>query len=194
MIKSKLKNLELIIIGEGEDEDYIHEYVKKTGVQNIKFVGKVESEELSHFLAENIDLGFSVGTSAIEFALRRIPSVLVPTATEYEYFSKQNEKYEWLQNISGYDLCTNERDLKSYKTFESIINCYSKQKEKLKKESSNYVLINHSTNKVGGCLIRILKNCSLSFEDLKEIGINNDSRLGKVPFIFKKFYKELKSG
>ncbi len=193
IIRSRIKNLELVIIGEGKDENYIHEYINKTGVQNIKFIGKVEAEDLSQFLIENIDLGFSMGTSSLEFALRKIPSVLVPTATEYQYFSKKNEKYEWLQNIGEYDICTYKSDSQSYKTFESIINYYTQQKQSLQKEAYNYVLKHHAINKVGEDLNQIFNKCSFNFTNLKEIGINSKSILGKLPFIFKSSYKKVKS-
>jgi hypothetical protein len=191
LVNSNIENLELAVIGNGDDEKFIKDYVRKSRLKNVRFVGKIETENMTDFLITNIDLGFSMGTSALEFALRKIPSVLVPATTEFRYFSKQVKKYEWIQNIGGFDVCTYKMNSRCYKEFSSIINDYIEKKELLQKEAYFYVFENHNINTVGSDLIKLLNKCTLNLLDLKEIGIDNHSLFEKIKFLLKKAYKNI---
>lgn len=189
--KSKV-NIELTIIGNGSDEKYIKDYVLNSGLSRVTFAGKIETQNLSHFLSKNIDIGFSMGTSALEFALMKIPTVLVPATTEFKYFLSQDKRYEWLPTIGGYDVCTYKVADNSYKTFNSILNYYVINRQSLKEESYSYVVKNHSIETVINDLTRILSDCSLTFAGLREVGIDTTDTFAGIPFMLKRFYKKLK--
>ena len=55
----------------------------------LRLPGILWGVDLDSYVAKNIDIGFSSGTAALEFASRRIPTVLVPSYTWYKLFKKE---------------------------------------------------------------------------------------------------------
>jgi hypothetical protein len=185
-------NISLTIIGSGSDERYIKDYIVRSNLNNVNFAGKIEPEDISSFLSKNIDIGFSMGTAALEFALRKIPTVLVPATIEFKYFLPTNERYEWLHKIGGYDVCTYWKKNMSYKTFESILNDFIIHKQSLKEESYLYVLKNHGVETVVEDLIKIIDKCVLRLSSLKQIGLLKNNGFETIAFLLKRIYKKIK--
>ncbi len=49
----QVKNCELIIVGSGEEEDKLKDYVKKYEINNVVFTGKINNEELEEYYNES---------------------------------------------------------------------------------------------------------------------------------------------
>lgn len=51
--KLKMENTELIIIGSGEEEEKLKDYVKEKNLNNVMFTGKINNEELENYYNES---------------------------------------------------------------------------------------------------------------------------------------------
>lgn len=49
LLKEKIDDAHLIIIGDGEEEDCLKEYVRKNNIDNVTFCGKVDNDELKKY-------------------------------------------------------------------------------------------------------------------------------------------------
>src|SRR5690606_38187984 len=116
--------IELTIIGDGKDRKYMENYVTRKKVGNIKFAGRIDTNHLQEYLIQNIDLGVSVGTSALEFAKACIPTILAPAAAQSRYFSKHRAGYAWLHQANGFDVNTYKENKDINQTFNEILRDY----------------------------------------------------------------------
>lgn len=95
--------LRLIVIGDGEYASYIREVASSRQCRDfqVEFVGELSTSVLPNYLVDNVDLIFSMGTSALEGASLRIPVFL----TDYS-FNKitKNYRFSLLFENSGYCL------------------------------------------------------------------------------------------
>ena len=64
------------IIGSGEYMSQLETYLKKSKI-NYVLAGTLEDEQLSHYLKKHIQIGVAMGTSCMEFALRKVPAFLI---------------------------------------------------------------------------------------------------------------------
>ncbi len=122
----------------------------KSGIGDVlKLPGVLFGETLDIYLRKNIDVGFSMGTAALEFASRKIPTVLVPSTIWYKLFKKNRLRYFWLFDSSGYDLGVENYHLENKcQDFESIVSAYFRNKLDYSNNSYNYVINNHELNQV----------------------------------------------
>jgi glycosyltransferase involved in cell wall biosynthesis len=95
--------IRLIVVGDGEYASYIREVASSHQSENFKveFVGELPTMVLPKYLVENVDILFSMGTSALEGAALKIPVLL----TDYS-FKKIEHIYRFspLFENSGYCL------------------------------------------------------------------------------------------
>lgn len=189
---NSIQNIELTIIGDGEDSEMIEAYVASKKVKNITFAGRIESENLEDYLIDNIDLGFSVGTSALEFAKCKIPTVFAPVASQFKDFSTIDNKYAWLQNVSGYDVSSYVEKMSINQSFDSIIEDYKKDYVMLGEAAYEYVYQNHGIDAVGSRLLRVIENNEFTFNDIQNSGLTKRSMYEKFTFYVRDIYKKLK--
>lgn len=97
-LKSKYKK-NIHIIGDG-DSKHLIELSKYSKQINIKFTSTLINNKPHEYLCKNVDILFSMGTSALEAASLKIPSVLVFLSTE----SFRLNKYIWLHNSKNFNL------------------------------------------------------------------------------------------
>lgn len=85
------RKLHLHVIGDGEERDLLKARIQ-TSTLSIHMEGIITGEELQKFLAENVDILFSMGLSILEGAALALPSVVMPHnvipfhADSYVYF------------------------------------------------------------------------------------------------------------
>lgn len=185
--KEKGRHITLHVIGHGAAEEHI------LTSENITIIeaGKLYGDSLTDYLNDNVDIAFSMGTAALEFASRAIPTLLVPSATLYDYYKKVNKKYLWLYKVDGFDVATEGYHSCSAIDIRDIfldIDRYGF--EFLADKSYSYVYDNHSICKIGKNLISELSYCELSYEDIRGSGVYKssffDSVLSSLKFRMKK--------
>lgn len=186
------ERIELTIIGDGSDRKYMEEYVARKNVQNIKFAGRIDADKLQDYLIRHIDLGISVGTSALEFAKANIPTVLAPAAAQSKYFSKHHDGYAWLHMSHGYDVNTYKENNMINLTLSEIIRDYKSNCEVFGRNAYHYVLKNHSIESVGQKIIELTKINKYTFKDLKSSGIYNKTPYQKFLFSTMDTYRTIK--
>lgn len=73
---------EFVIIGNGAGTDYIREVINKCTSIQITIISEIEPKKLHNYLKKNIDLVFAMGTSALEGAICKIPTVCLDASYE----------------------------------------------------------------------------------------------------------------
>lgn len=113
-----------------------------------------------------------MGTSALEFGSKSVPTILVRSSTLHYYYQNKSIKYKRLYEIEGNDLATEEFHANSASTIKDIIaDIDNKGISYLSKQSYNHTLNNHSIDQVGRGIIKNLSKVQLSYHDIKESGI-----------------------
>ena len=155
------------VIGDGPDKKLI-----TTNYNNnieIHFCGVLKNEELDNYLKEKCDVMFAMGTSVLDSASIKLPSVIIPT----EMFSFECDKFVFLHETKKYVIgYTPEQcnfDEIKYRTFEEIINILCKDenaKTKIGQMCYEYTVRKHSAKKSAEQLKNYLNNTKLRFYDV----------------------------
>ncbi|MRR15277.1 MAG: glycosyltransferase family 1 protein [Deltaproteobacteria bacterium] len=158
----------------------------------LRLPGVLLGADLDAYLAENIDVGFSMGTAALEFASRQVPTVLVPNTDWHKLFEKDRRRYFWLFDSHGYDVAVENFHLESKaRDFEAIISHFLRVEDDLGMKSYNYIMQNHSFNKVFKRFKELTNESALVMADLDNIGLYDSDNLQSFLLALKRFYKEM---
>ncbi len=171
--KSNLR-VKLHIIGDG---NMLVSLKKSTHTDMICFTGRLIDNELTDYL-KSINIGFAMGTSVLEFAARKIPSVVVPTTTEVDVFSKVTKRYCWLYDTIGYDVATSKKYIEQNitKSFETIIIEFIKDTfGDIQDKCFKYQINSHSISSVANRLIDLSIKSDLTYKKLKTTKIYQHS-------------------
>ncbi|MDP5133595.1 MAG: hypothetical protein NWQ54_22155 [Paraglaciecola sp.] len=155
----------LFIIGSG---DSINLVTKTTDVA-VTFTGALSGIELDHFISENLDCGFSVGTSALEFAKLSIPTFLVPGNDAYIDYNNTNNKYLPLDKLSGYDVAVENYHRDITVDLDTCFTLVLENYSSLAIQSYEYVSMNHSIIHTAGLLKRYAENSSFNISHLNKL-------------------------
>lgn len=182
--------IKLHIIGDGQASNNI---VPTKYIEVIK-VGRIDSENLSVYISQNIDLGFSMGTSALEFAALSIPTLLVPSSTLFNYYKNLDKKYIWLHKVGGYDVATEIRHSNEALSVENILfDLAERGLPYYSKKSYQYVKENHSLLRIVSTFQNQISNVQLTYKDFEAINLHNstflDSSLMKLKDIAKRLIR-----
>ncbi len=104
-----------------------------------------------NYMLEHVDVGFPMGTSALEFSIRGIPSVLTSAGLPQDDL-KQVRAYRWLFDSEGFDITAEEVSMApSLRTFEEIIADVRNPNlaKRYGRACNAYTLANHSLASVG---------------------------------------------
>lgn len=160
------KEIVFHIIGTGELEhllgSYDNEYFKQ-----IK-VGGLKKTELDRYLAENVDLAFSMGVSAIESEKLGIPTVLLDVSYEPV---REGYKFRWLHHVDNYDIghMMLDSDFEpGNDTLDRIINEFLVNHDELSKLAYEYYYNNYSTLAIAKKMDTMLGDISVAWGDLPE--------------------------
>lgn len=190
-IYAQKNNIKIIlhIIGEGS----YCKFIKKTNSVTIYLKGKLIGSELTKYMHQNLDIGFAMGISALEFASRSIPTILVPSSTLYDYYVSLDKKYIWLHNSTDFDIATEAHHLKKTLSIAEIFHKLSTSDlNKLGALSHQYVMENHSIDFVGCLVIDSLKLNTLYFKDIKAVGLYDYTLFEKILSSTKSLGKKIK--
>lgn len=94
------RNMVFHIIGGGKKLSELQQYLGKSNIDYV-LPGVLFGKELTQYLERNIDIGIAMGTSALEFAIRAIPVLLIDTSDSE---LPANIKYNWLYETENYSL------------------------------------------------------------------------------------------
>lgn len=168
------------IIGEGDKKQKLTRYLNSIGI-DYRVPGILEEKKLSDYIDENIDMGVAMGTSCLEFAYRKIPSLLIDFS---EKPFPKDVRYNWLFETELYTLGS-ELGKATHRNhdFSDILE-QLELKSELGQLCYNYVIQNHS----------IIKTSSKLFEHLNNIPDVKTERLIRLqklvsPKAYEYFYK-----
>lgn len=96
MINKKIK-VSLSVIGLGPAEHNLHNVAKKYSYP-IYFIGEKRELELDSYIRQNVDIGLASGTSALEFAIRKVP-VIQEWVIDRIYTAGKRDTYHLIENM-----------------------------------------------------------------------------------------------
>ena len=188
---NSLCRIQLHAIGDGFTFEKISEQKIKIG-DSLVLPGMLYGGELNNYLQDNIDVGFSMGTSALEFGSRKIATVLVPSTTCSKLFRKEQRRYKWLHDSLGFNLAVESIHLDfDIMDFETIINEFLVGDITLSEKSYEYVNQNHSFDIVFNRFLQFTEESTLTYSKLIESGVYNFSYFHRILLNIKKGFKTL---
>ncbi|MBC3303293.1 hypothetical protein H0Z09_19380 [Pseudomonas sp. SWRI18] len=90
------------IVGEGDAMNALRELISSDLDLEYALVPMIKKEDLSHFIRENIDLMFAMGTSSLDSAKNKVPTIVVPPKASRG--ESQVPQYRWVSESLGYSL------------------------------------------------------------------------------------------
>ncbi|MCT7511864.1 glycosyltransferase family protein [Aliarcobacter cryaerophilus] len=98
--KKHKKNIIFTVVGTGEYLEYLKEETSNLSEIEIKYIDYIDPLNLKEFL-KDMDIGFAMGTAALDFAKYGLPTVLLDFS--YEELNK-DYKFDWLYNTKDFTL------------------------------------------------------------------------------------------
>ena len=171
---SEINNYDVVfnIIGDGPGFKEIINICKNTKDIEFIFHREKRGNELRNIIL-NSDIGFAMGTSALEIAACYTPTILLDAS--YGNVSHKY-KYKWIFEEKGYcigrsiDLSV-DKTMNNKLNFSEIILNYEKDYASIGEKCYKYVEINHSEKILKNKLINAIENSCFSFADAKERGV-----------------------
>jgi hypothetical protein len=145
------------------------EYLKLADDISVTYYEGISGKELEEILIKNVELGFSMGLSALEIAKLGIPTILADfSMTEFP----QSYKYQWLHETSqgclGQDVSLIE-NWKGRKSLKEILYEYNDDIESISCISLEFVNNVHNINNVAEKLFNKAQESRLTCNNLKNL-------------------------
>lgn len=164
------KKINLHIIGRGSQEFKIKE---KEACNNLKIIlaGTITNQDLDEYLIYNTDILFAMGTSLLEGAKLKIPTVISP----FNNFRRVPNKYEmtYLFNSKNFDIVDEvyaKQDLPRQSFDQILEDVYIlNKKEQIGQLCYNHVTDNFSIENSAKFLSLAIKKSSLTYENYKKL-------------------------
>ncbi len=167
------KPVNVHIIGDGVHRKFFEEECKKSNYSNcninIIMHGIMVNDELNNFMANNIDVLFAMGTSVIEGAAIKLPSVIVPSNCQKFY----DNKYVYFHNsikycLGWFNTQIPELGISTIKLEDVLDDIYNKNlKSDLGNKAFEYYSLNHKSNIEK--FIIALKDSTLKYKDILKL-------------------------
>ena len=158
------KHIVFHIIGSGELEHLLELHDNDFFKQ--KKVGSLKKTELDQYLAENVDLAFSMGVSAIESEKLGIPTVLLDATYDKV---RDGYKFKWFHNVTNYDIghIMDDDDFeKGNDSLERIISDFLTSHDSLSEQAFKFYLDNFSTTAIAKKMDLMLDDISVTWGDI----------------------------
>lgn len=177
------------IIGNGPGYDEIHTFSKALKSITVEFMLERQGEELKSILL-NSDIGFAMGTSALEIAACNVPTILLDAS-----YSKVSDlyRYKWLFEVKGYTLgriidASLDKKMGNNLTMSDVFSAIITHKTDLSKKSYTHVQDMHSESRLSDLLKSAIKNTTSNFNEMLSEGLTSK------PFwhSLKKYYERFK--
>lgn len=165
------------VIGGGEYRSYLESRLPRDGLLEVHMAGTIMGNDLNRYLCENVDVLFAMGTSALEGARLRIPTVLLDACyTELP----RNYMFRWLFETTGYDLglIISSSSVPQHRhSFAEIIEVVMKDRNRLGELCREYYEKNHSMTAVADRFGEFVNSSRLTFCDMED---GNYFRAGRI--------------
>lgn len=171
--------IRLLIIGAGEYEAHIREVsaLNQSEIFHVEFMGEVSISDLPLMLAEQTDILFSMGTSALEGAAMGVPVFL----TDYSY-SEIRSKYRFSLLYENSGFCLGEEiHIGHYEvesTLESSIQDLMSNYEVHSAKCYEYWKENFNMEKIAPSLLRHCNGSTATFGEMAKLGYFKPDKLG----------------
>lgn len=163
--KNHKKNILFTVVGTGEYLEYLKEETSNLSEIEIKYVDYIDPLNLKEFL-KDMDIGFAMGTAALDFAKYGLPTVLLNFA--YEELN-QDYKFDWLYNTKDFTLGRHITDKMcgiNNNSLENILNEVEANFETVSQKSFAYIKNNFAIEINVNKFIDLIEKSSLIYRDL----------------------------
>ncbi len=159
------KNISFYVVGTGEYLDYLKEESNSLNNIKIEYIDYINPNSLKDFFKDK-DIGFAMGTAALDFAKYGLPTVLLDFA--YEEVQK-DYKFDWLYNTKNFTLGREINDTlceSGNKSLENILNELEVDYQAVSKKSFEYINNNFEIEANVNIFLSLVKNADLVYADL----------------------------
>lgn len=158
------------VIGDGEFRPLLERRLPRDGFLDVQMAGTIVGNDLVRYLCDNVDLLFAMGTSALEGAKFRIPTVLLDACyTEMP----RDYLFRWLFETTGYDLgmiISSASTPRHPHSFAEIIEGVKRDGNRLGDLCQGYYEKNHSLTTVADRFVEFVNSSRLTMRDMEEGG------------------------
>jgi hypothetical protein len=164
----------LRIIGDGPGRDALTTFCRKKKHLKVEFLGELLAESLHREIVE-CDLGFAMGTSAIELSAKGVPTILL----DFSYGSVGREyRYRWFYESSNFTLGRSidrytDKSCGNVLTMEDVCSQILAMRKDIVLNCYSYALKNHSSVVLYKKLMDALEAAELSIACLYRMGLEN---------------------
>ncbi|OOE00230.1 hypothetical protein BO219_13540 [Anoxybacillus kestanbolensis] len=162
-LKKLLREQKIIfhVIGDGEYRKELERISKKMSF-NIVFKGTMNNVDVNNYIINNIDIIFAMGTSALESAYSKVPTI----SLDFSYSSiPKDYRYLWLYEREGYSLGNPvSKKNKNIHTIRKVLNDLRTSYESIAEKCFNYTKANHSMSKTVEILFEKIRECELTMD------------------------------
>lgn len=161
-------DLSFDIVGDGPGLDDLKCFVKNNINFQICFLKELRGEELNIRIKEN-DIGFAMGTSALDLAAKGLATILL----DFSYAKVDFYKYQWIYEAKDYTLgrdisFMNINEINEMKYLNEMILELNTNRESLSNSCFEYVLKNHSSQNAVSNFITLISELEFSLVNLYE--------------------------
>ena len=133
------------IIGNGPGLEELKLFVEENLILKVNFLGEIESNDLLSVISQ-YDLGFAMGTSALDIAAKKVPTILL----DFSYSEVLKYNYRWIFETDKYTLgrdinLLSEIDIDSMKSIKDIFIELNNDKNLISQKCFDYVYKTHSS-------------------------------------------------
>ncbi len=157
------KKIIYYIVGDGPLKEYIQRHISPGPNINVVFCGSIAHDKLDDFLSENVDILTAMGTSALEGAKLKLPTILLDASyikirRDYQYRLLYNTKdFDLAHEITSLDFAPNNHSLKDI--INRIINDYESESTR----TYQYYLNNHTIESVSEKFLYYVSSTRLTY-------------------------------
>lgn len=185
--------LSVHVIGIGYKSSAVADLAKSLGV-SIHMAGPLKDSALDEYIkTAGINLAFSIGTSALEFAVRGVPTVLTPGSVLDDIVGPA--KYRWLFDSEDYDLSSEPHDVSRgvVKGLNEIVREIKSPGAflRLGRLCRQYAIDNHALPGVMNRLLEYIYEDSFTLGEMRGTGVFENPIQEKFLFLAKDAYKKL---
>ena len=161
----------LYIVGDGDSESEIKQYASYKSFP-IRFLGRMQGDELNRFIDDNVDIGIGMGTSGLEIAKRGKP-VIMKSFLSKVYDAGSVKDYIFLHQEYGYSLGSPDFPIDGQSVFMDKFREVLMNYSKVAQADYEYTLKKHSLSTTGDLLLKVTSLSPMSsadFDMVRHIG------------------------
>jgi len=161
------KKIFFSVVGTGEYLNYLKQEAEALENIQINYIDYIDPNDLKEYL-NDIDIGFAMGTAALDFAKYGLPTVLLDFT--YEELT-QDYKFDWLYNTKNFTLgreITEELCEKNNRSLGNILGDVVVNYESISNKSFDYINNNFNIAKNVEKFIALVENSSLTYGHLNK--------------------------